>query len=159
MAYNFKSIADVEVVAEPTESANVLIEEDGVIKKAPKTAVGGASAGDTEYDLDIEMMDDGERNFTHTINRIDTFENIKNKILNGVKPKCRARVLATAWSGDANIKAVEVFDSLPVYYQPEDGYAEVSERIIFRGVGAHVSPSIILFPDEDIYVSTTSFDW
>lgn len=41
MAYNFKSIADVEVVAEPTESANVLIEEDGVIKKAPKTTIGG----------------------------------------------------------------------------------------------------------------------
>ena len=41
MSYNFKSIADVEVVAEPTESANVLIEENGVIKKAPKTAVGG----------------------------------------------------------------------------------------------------------------------
>jgi hypothetical protein len=43
MSYNFKSIADVEVVAEPTESANVLIEENGVIKKAPKTAVGGGS--------------------------------------------------------------------------------------------------------------------
>lgn len=43
MAYNFKSIADVEVIAEPAESANVLIEENGVIKKAPKTAVGGAS--------------------------------------------------------------------------------------------------------------------
>ena len=43
MAYNFKSIADVEVVAEPNESANVLIEEDGVIKKAPKTAIGGGS--------------------------------------------------------------------------------------------------------------------
>lgn len=45
MAYNFKSIADVEVVAEPTESANVLIEENGVIKKASKTAVGGAGGG------------------------------------------------------------------------------------------------------------------
>lgn len=48
MAYNFKSIADVEVVAEPTESANVLIEEDGVIKKTPKNAVGG-SGSDTYY--------------------------------------------------------------------------------------------------------------
>ena len=38
----FKKLSDVEVVAEPTETANVLIEEDGVIKKAPKTAVGGA---------------------------------------------------------------------------------------------------------------------
>lgn len=53
MAYNFKSIADVEVVAEPTESANVLIEENGVIKKAPKTAVGGA--GGSEADLVIEI--------------------------------------------------------------------------------------------------------
>lgn len=44
MAYNFKSIADVEVVVEPAESASVLIEENGVIKKAPKTAVGGGGA-------------------------------------------------------------------------------------------------------------------
>lgn len=43
MAYNFKSIADVEVIAEPAESANVLIEENGVIKKTPKSAIGGAS--------------------------------------------------------------------------------------------------------------------
>ena len=41
MAYNFKPIADVEVVAQPTESANVLIEENGVIKKAPMGAGGG----------------------------------------------------------------------------------------------------------------------
>jgi hypothetical protein len=55
MAYNFKSIADVEVVAEPTESANVLIEENGVIKKAPKTAVGGAGGVDAvviQYDTE-----------------------------------------------------------------------------------------------------------
>ena len=42
MAYEFKRLSDVEVVETPTEIANVLIEEDGVIKKAPKTAVGGA---------------------------------------------------------------------------------------------------------------------
>lgn len=53
MAYNFKSIADVEVVAEPTESANVLIEENGIVKKAPKTAVGGA--GGSEPDLVIAI--------------------------------------------------------------------------------------------------------
>lgn len=40
MAFEFKKLSDVEIVEEPTESANVLIEEDGVIKKAPKTAVG-----------------------------------------------------------------------------------------------------------------------
>lgn len=62
MAYNFKSIADVEVVAEPSESANVLIEENGEIKKAPKTAVGGAVGGGG-YDAVIKfntMGDDSE---------------------------------------------------------------------------------------------------
>lgn len=53
MAYNFKSISDVEVVAEPSESANVLIEENGVIKKAPKTAVGGIAGGSVEPDMVI----------------------------------------------------------------------------------------------------------
>jgi hypothetical protein len=59
MAYNFKSIADVEVVAEPAESANVLIEENGVIKKAPKTAVGGNNGADAvviQYDIETEKV-------------------------------------------------------------------------------------------------------
>ena len=43
MSYEFKKLSDVEVVAEPIETANVLIEEDGVVKKAPKSAIGGAS--------------------------------------------------------------------------------------------------------------------
>jgi hypothetical protein len=47
----FKKLSDVEVVAEPAESANVLIEENGVIKKAPKTAVGGAGGGTVEPDM------------------------------------------------------------------------------------------------------------
>jgi hypothetical protein len=44
MSYEFKRLSDVEVVAEPAESANVLIEENGVIKKASKDAVGGATS-------------------------------------------------------------------------------------------------------------------
>lgn len=36
----FKKLSDVEVVETPMDTANVLIEEDGVIKKAPKSAVG-----------------------------------------------------------------------------------------------------------------------
>lgn len=52
----FKRLSDVEVVAEPAESANVLIEENGVIKKAPKTAVGGGLSivyNSSEYDDNI----------------------------------------------------------------------------------------------------------
>lgn len=53
MAYEFKKLSDVEVIAEPTETANVLIEENGIIKKAPKTAVGGGGS-----EADIIIVDD-----------------------------------------------------------------------------------------------------
>ena len=52
----FKRLSDVEVVVEPTESANVLIEENGVIKKAPKTTVGGANNGGFIV-IDMPMME------------------------------------------------------------------------------------------------------
>ena len=41
----FKKLSDVEVVEAVSDAANVLIEENGVIKKAPKTQVGGAGGG------------------------------------------------------------------------------------------------------------------
>lgn len=39
--YKPRKLAEVDVVAEPADGANVLIEQDGEIKRAPKTAVGG----------------------------------------------------------------------------------------------------------------------
>lgn len=45
MAYIFKSLADVEAVEMPIDTATVLIEEEGVIKKAPKTAFGDKNVG------------------------------------------------------------------------------------------------------------------
>ena len=41
----FKKLSDVEVVEAVSDNANVLIEENGVIKKAPKNQVGGAPIG------------------------------------------------------------------------------------------------------------------
>ena len=63
----FKKLSDVEVIAEPTESANVLIEEDGVIKKAPKTAVGGAGGGSNESVLKIYINDNFEDSSNYTL--------------------------------------------------------------------------------------------
>lgn len=45
MAYDFKRLGDVDLVDAPAENANVLIEENGIIKKAPKDAVGGSTGG------------------------------------------------------------------------------------------------------------------
>lgn len=46
MALEFTKLSDVEVVAELTESANVLIEEDGVIKKVLKDKIGSGEKPD-----------------------------------------------------------------------------------------------------------------
>lgn len=51
----FKKLSDVEVVETPAETANVLIEENGVIKKAPKTAVG-----DDKADMVIHVIFENE---------------------------------------------------------------------------------------------------
>jgi hypothetical protein len=45
MAYEFKKLSAVEAVESPADTANVLIEEDGVIKKTPFGAFTG-SGGD-----------------------------------------------------------------------------------------------------------------
>jgi hypothetical protein len=80
MSYNFKSIADVEVVAEPTESANVLIEENGVIKKAPKTAVGG---GSTEWDAIIKFTHDPDNERDVCTLESGSYNSIVTKFANG----------------------------------------------------------------------------
>ena len=76
MAYEFKKISNVEVVAEPTDSANVLIEENGVIKKAPKTAVGGAG-GDSTFVIHGTPGEGNVPMMSYTVMNIDrTFDEI-----------------------------------------------------------------------------------
>lgn len=88
MAYNFKSIADVEVVAEPAESANVLIEENGEIKKAPKTAVGGANE---KYDaiINYEYRDSDDGAYINLVS--GDYKNIRSKIESGEMPNILTR--------------------------------------------------------------------
>lgn len=71
----FKRLSDVEVVAEPTETANVLIEENGIVKKAPKSAVGGMGGS-----LMVKMMIDQETG-TQSFDR--TYDEIKKVLDNG----------------------------------------------------------------------------
>lgn len=83
----FKKLSDVEVVAEPTESANVLIEENGVIKKAPKTAVGGGGEWDAVieiddvYDVTTETARFIEGGFNAILKKIDANEVPRIKII------------------------------------------------------------------------------
>lgn len=94
MAYEFKKLSDVEVIAEPTESANVLIEEDGVIKKAPKTAVGGAGGSETP-DMVIGLTNTSSISTSMSSSDFTiisgTFDNVKNKVLAGEMPNIVVR--------------------------------------------------------------------
>lgn len=42
MSYEFKKINEVEILETVSDEAHVLVEEDGAIRRAPKTEVGGA---------------------------------------------------------------------------------------------------------------------
>ena len=44
MNYEFKDIATVDMVETVADTASVLIEEDGIIKRAPKSEVGGGTS-------------------------------------------------------------------------------------------------------------------
>lgn len=54
MDYEFKDIATVDMVETVADTASVLIEEDGIIKRAPKSEVGG---GGTSTGLSIIYED------------------------------------------------------------------------------------------------------
>ena len=52
MALEFKNMATVDVVETVADEATVLIEEGGVIKRAPKSEVGGKSEWDAVFVVD-----------------------------------------------------------------------------------------------------------
>lgn len=154
MAFEFKKLSDVEVVAEPSESANVLIEENGVIKKAPKTAVGGAGGGGADgevgYDFDAEVSGDENYNLTVTAHSVLSYAEFKDKILGGSKPTSRVKFTLCTWAGSTFF--TEVCEGINVYYQPEDGAAEQSEEIIFKAdLATGQTIKMRLYSNESIY--------
>jgi hypothetical protein len=61
MAYEFKKLSAVEAVEAASDTANVLIEEDGAIKRVPKGEVGGvkvASAAKVGQTIVVKAVDD-----------------------------------------------------------------------------------------------------
>lgn len=67
MALNFKKLGEVTLVTETTDTTNVLIEENGEIKRVAKTKVGGASTNtaiikSSDYDSVISTIVSGGGN-------------------------------------------------------------------------------------------------
>ena len=76
---DFKKLSEVAKIEEVSDESCVLVEENGVIKRAPKTAVGGNG----KYDMVIEWDD-----YEETCNIVSgTYKDIYDKIMNGEDPK------------------------------------------------------------------------
>ena len=109
----FKKLSAVDSVVEPIDTAQVLIEEDGVIKKTPKNAVGAqadwAEIDETSpafiknkpveepevYDLDITVTlnavyADSDPDITYDVHHISSYDEVLEKISNGEALKIKA---------------------------------------------------------------------
>ena len=74
----FKKLSEVEAVRAVQDNANVLIEEDGVIKKAPKTAVGGG--GIKQYYILVDTTERDEEGSPKTEASENIFQIVKNML-------------------------------------------------------------------------------
>lgn len=83
-AYGFKDIATVDVTELVSESSHVLIEDGGVIKRAPKSQVGGAQNWDVEMEIDYY-------NYKSTLIS-GNYNDVYNKIMNGELPNIKLKV-------------------------------------------------------------------
>lgn len=129
----FTKLSDVEVVEKPIDSANVLIEENGVIKKAPKTAVGGAGG---EADLVIKVDNfgydfDNSGNFAITIES-GSLESVADVLAIGEAPIVKVKHFNSL--DDANFIAKEgsVYDCHVSQYQSTFAFTYVIGHIKMR---------------------------
>lgn len=156
---NLKSITELPV-AESAEGLNLIVNDNGSAKQIAASAVGAqADWAETdenspayvknkpaeELDLDVEVIinaPDGEGNRTHSysINHVNTFENIKNKMVNG--ETLRHKVKFIEYGDD------EVFWYLNV--TPEiQYYIENGNEFIYFGFAGLVDYSVYLLLNPD----------
>lgn len=117
---DFKKLSAVEAIEAVSDTANVLIEENGVIKKAPKTAVGGA--GGSEPDLVIAINNHYIKKITADAYHIEcgNVEAVINAIGEGRMPNIKMRFYL-------NANAENVGEYIPVLC------AEIMPQLSFYG--------------------------
>ena len=165
----FKKLSAVEMIETVDQAATVLIEKDGVIKRAPKNEIGAqADWAETdssspafiknkpECDLDIEVIvsfysneDEGEGfNIKYTVKSINTFNNIKNKVLGASASKINVKLTSQPWGNIGSPYAVECIDGYVTYF-PENYMEDGSPEFIqFNFWGYNVGCCAVLTSDD-----------
>lgn len=162
----FKKLSAVEAVEAVSETANVLIEENGVIKRAAKSEIG-AQADWAEMDenspafiknkpecvLDIDITcsydpDADDMIISYNINKIDSYENIKNRIFNGELQECKSKLHYQTWGNADSGYMTEVTAFNFIVYNPQT--LETPEHIMFSIYGENFGFFIPLTADDVI---------
>lgn len=124
--YKFNRLADVESVDTASEISNVLIEEDGEIKKVPKTSI--VKPKDLDIDIVVDFDESGNEITNYTINSIDTFDNIKNKILNGEEINAKFKISMKEAPDSVNINTCYCTLGAVEYVSADNTIVFVSNR-------------------------------
>lgn len=71
MGLNYERLADVTTETEPTENANVLIEDGGTIKRCPIGSIGGGAGGFiVRFSITQDFGDGGENGYQDPVTTI-----------------------------------------------------------------------------------------
>lgn len=118
----FKKLSDVEVVESVNDAANVLIEENGVIKKVSKTQIGGV-VGTGSAEPDMVLLTSIYEGTPDDISVIQgTVNNVFDAVRSGRQPVVKIQIrngaddyeYATRYEGDARVYLYG--EMLVVYY-------------------------------------------
>ena len=83
---DFKKLSEVAKIEEVSDESCVLVEENGVIKRAPKTAVGGNG----KYDMVIEYCDLDYIDGPYYVKVVSgSYDVLREKLQNGERPNIR----------------------------------------------------------------------
>lgn len=131
MAYEFKNMATVDVVESVADEATVLIEEGGVIKRAPKSEVGGSEKADLVISFNFTTIQSFTSENTSVSIESGSLDAVVEALRNGRSPIVKCKRFYVVSGFDTSVPFVEggVYDCDIVYY---NGMISISFAIPFQ---------------------------
>ena len=152
MSYNFKSIADVDVVETFADNANILIEEDGAIKKVSKNELSLKEEFDLDISITIANNSEGNRTHEYVIANKKSFEEIKNKIINGLP--LNSKVICTISLSESTVPFYSMHNMWYGYFPAGSVDSGSPEHIYFEINCDDYTVCLILNPDNTVVDDT-----
>jgi hypothetical protein len=144
---NLKDINTVPELEALEGTEKVILNVEGSAKQASVNLIKPAVEWDIDMNIVIECDEDGNQTPTYTMNTINTYENIKNKILNGEVVNCKGVVKEQSYFDRPF--AVEVVNRMYVTYYPAE--VDHPDAILFELDGRLLElPPFMLTSDDHV---------